>query len=106
MFGMEMIIAGSVTPLSTPQGRWGAFAGVTTTRAAKSRMSVRTARLLPNGIGFPSSYKRVDLDECNRNGSETETSRYLERSRASRTENLRHSAGCSSEAGIEQVSTS
>jgi Nif-specific regulatory protein len=43
MIGMEMIIAGSVTPRSTPQGRWGACAGVTTTRAAKSRMSVRTA---------------------------------------------------------------
>src|SRR5215471_11804039 len=49
MFGMEMIIAGSVTPLSTPQGRWGALAGVTTTRAAKSRMSVGTARRSARG---------------------------------------------------------
>ena len=45
MIGMEMIIAGSATQRSTPQGRWGACAGVTTTRAAKSRMSVRTARI-------------------------------------------------------------
>ena len=51
MVGMEMIIAGSVTPRSTPHGRWGACAGLTTTRAAKSRMSVRTAgirALVPN----------------------------------------------------------
>ena len=43
MVGMEMIIAGFVTPRSTPQGRLGACAAVTTTRAAKSTMSVRTA---------------------------------------------------------------
>ena len=41
----EMIIAGPVTQRATPQGRLGACAGVTTTRAAKSRMSVGTARL-------------------------------------------------------------
>jgi hypothetical protein len=41
---MEMIIACSVTRRSTPQGGWGACARVTTTRAAKSTMSVRTAR--------------------------------------------------------------
>jgi hypothetical protein len=34
-----------VTPRSIPQGRWEACAGVTTTRAPKSGMSIRTAPL-------------------------------------------------------------
>jgi hypothetical protein len=38
--------------------------------------------------------------------SETQAGRYLERPRASGTKNLSHSAGCLSEPGIEQVSTS
>src|SRR5215472_2688917 len=46
MAGLEMIFAGSVTPRSTPQGRWRSCAGLTTTPAAKSRMSVRTGRLI------------------------------------------------------------
>jgi hypothetical protein len=52
MVGMEMIIPGSVTPRSTPQGRWGACASLTTTRAAKSRMSVWTARVILRLISF------------------------------------------------------
>jgi hypothetical protein len=38
---MEMIIAASVTLRSTPQGRWGACAGLPTTRAAKSSVTAR-----------------------------------------------------------------
>src|SRR5215472_7743992 len=81
MVGMEIIIAGSVTKRVTPQGRWGAFAGVTTTRAAKSRMSVGTAQLSAGGAealsatsgrGFvvdPGSVFARDLDAAGGSGS-------------------------------------